>query len=280
MPGNRTLLKIYLPTLIVWAGLAVALCYVLVFWWARTAKTPYIMYCLLGRPLGLEGMFLRASPFAVTLIIYAFFCSLWCRLRQGVRIAMWAVLTVGGLTAARESLLVFRMADFIKRASQPPQYLEHIVAPDGKRQFVLYTDRVGIDDETWYVLKIDSDVDPTTLRIPRGFVNAGTPEEKEWAQRTLFWNWTEAGHHRRDPHLKLVKDRYLIFVRGGLNHALYDLETDRVLIEDGSPWHSLVHSPEYRSLNPEPGRKAMAALMDDWVRKNLHGPIEEIVKGE
>lgn len=96
--------------------------------------------------------------------------------------------------------------------------------------------------------------------------------------KTLFWNWSEAGHHRTDPKIKIVKDRYLIFVRGGLNHALYDIQSKIVRVSEESPWHALVYSDEYEAMNPKPSNDEETNLMDAWVRKHLHNPIEQIIK--
>lgn len=170
------------------------------------------------------------------------------------------------------------IAEAYERASQPPQYIQHIVAPDQTVQFALYTDIAGFDDVTWYVLKLNPTVDPAKLRLPKGFTNASTDAEREWMEKTLFWNWCEAGHHRADPQIKIVKDRYLIFQRGGLNHALYDIQSKTVRVSEESPWHGLVYSEEYEAMDPKPSSDEVTGLMDAWVRKHLHDPIEKIIQ--
>jgi hypothetical protein len=170
------------------------------------------------------------------------------------------------------------MAEAYERASKPPQYIQHIVAPDDSAQFALYTDVAGFDDVSWYVLKLDPDTDPKALNIPKVFTRASTDSEKAWMAKTLFWNWSEAGHHNADPQIKIVKDRYLVFVRGGLNHALYDIQTKEVLVSEVSPWHGLVASGEYDPMDPEPSVEEVTELMDAWVRQHLHDPIERIVQ--
>lgn len=172
------------------------------------------------------------------------------------------------------------IAKAYERASQPPQYVQHIVvvAPDQTVQFALYTDLAGFDDVTWYVLKLDPTVDASKLKTPKGFTNASTDAEKEWMAKTLFWNWSEAGHHRTDAKIKIVKDRYLIFVRGGLNLALYDIQSKSVRVSEESPWHGLVYSDEYKAMNPKPSNDEETKLMDAWVKKRLHDPIEQIIQ--
>jgi len=169
------------------------------------------------------------------------------------------------------------VAKAVERAAEPPQYVQHIPSPDGSKQFALYCDIAGFDDLTWYVLKLDRNVDAIRIEIPKGFTNATTSQEREWLNKTLFWNWSEAGHHRDNPHLRLVDDRYLVFVRGGLNHALYDITDNAVLIAEESPWHGLVYSDEYEAINPPPTDDVEAKMMDTWVRENLHDPIERII---
>ncbi len=161
--------------------------------------------------------------------------------------------------------------------SQPPKYLQHILSPDGTEQFVLYTDIAGFNEATWYVLKLGAEVDVKKVKIPKGFTNASTDTEKEWMDKTLFWNWSEAGHHRSEPSIKIAKGRYLVFVRGGLNHALYDIQSKTVRVAEGSPWHGLVYSDEYEALDPKPSHDGESKLMDSWVRKHLHDPIEQII---
>lgn len=186
--------------------------------------------------------------------------------------------TKNGTAGPTEEQLQQIIAKAYEQASKPPQYIQHIVAPDKTVQFALYTDLAGFDDRTWYVLKLGPTEDAIQLEIPKGFTNASTDTEKEWMAKTLFWNWSEAGHHRSDPKIKIVKDRYLVFVRGGLNHALYDLESEKVRVSEESPWHGLVYSEDYEAINPKPTSEEEAKLMEAWVRNHLHDPIEQIIQ--
>ncbi len=82
----------------------------------------------------------------------------------------------------------------------------------------------------------------------------------------LFWNYSEDGDHYDNPNIEIVKERFLVFSRGGLSHSLYDLKTKAVLVNDESPWGSFEESWQFKN-------------MDAWVRSKLHQKIERIVKG-
>ncbi len=146
--------------------------------------------------------------------------------------------------------------------------IQTLEAPSQNEEFVLLTDISGFDDRAWYV-----------YQLPLGA--ALTKEMKSGHDKTgvLFWNYSEAGDHYDNSRIEILKDRYLVFSRGGLNHSLYDLQTRQVLVNDESPWHSFIDSEQFNKHgeNPPPGMKGRG--MDAWVRSNLHLKIERIVNG-
>lgn len=134
--------------------------------------------------------------------------------------------------------------------------------PEMHKQLVLLTDLAGFDDRSWYVYQIDSG-----SRL--------TDEQREGhnTKGVLFWNYSEAGEHKSNPHIRLVGDRYLVFTRGELDHSLYDLKEDQVLVNEISPWGAAVAKPDINL-----SAQAEAAVVDEWARKNLHEPIQKLTK--
>jgi len=73
-------------------------------------------------------------------------------------------------------------------------YSQHIKSPDGKFNYCLYSDGVGIGDPGYYVLKLESNIDPKKLRINWNFRTGTKPEDMEWmAKRQILSNYDEAG---------------------------------------------------------------------------------------
>ena len=107
-------------------------------------------------------------------------CSIWCVLlclgctpNQADTVSSAQADRIEGESAGpTEEQLQQIIAKAYERASQTPQYVQHIVAPDQTVQFALYTDLAGFDDVTWYVLKLGPNVDASELKIPKGFTNA------------------------------------------------------------------------------------------------------------
>lgn len=151
---------------------------------------------------------------------------------------------------------------------------EKIKSPDGTSWFALYHDYGGFGDPEWDIFKIPIEEIPEKLKIPCGYNFADSSKSDFWKKRMLMWNWSEGGNHTSNPHIKMFKNRYIVFIRGGLYHGLYDIEEDRTLITDESPWHSFMHSD---------GRKSSINRdkeIDQWVRDNLHNPIKEIIEND
>ena len=133
--------------------------------------------------------------------------------------------------------------------------------PRENARFVLMTDIAGFGDRAWYV-----------YRLADGAVETAAMNAAHDKTGVLFWNYAEAGHHVTDPRIDILKDRYLVFSRGGLRHSLYDLKTRKLLVNETAPWGSYVSA----NRNQTPGEKEMR----DWVRTHLDRPIGLIVNGE
>ena len=164
---------------------------------------------------------------------------------------------------------------------KPQEYLtfqEKLMSPDGTAWFSLYHDYSGIGDPDWHVFKIPNDEDPKSLKIPTAYRHTDSDVHDFWKNRMLMWNWSEAGNHKSNPHIEIHGQRYLVFIRGGYYHGLYDIEENKTLITDTSPWHSLVYSRDHDSTKSGLKLDQIDAQMDKWVEDTLHNPIKEIVE--
>jgi len=110
------------------------------------------------------------------------------------------------------------------------------------------------------------------LKIPCGYNFEDSKKSVFWTKRMLMWNWSEAGNHTSNPNIKIFNERYIVFIRGGYYHGLYDIKTDHTLITDDSPWHSFMSSYKRR---PSKNRDIE---MDQWVKDHLHNPIKAIIE--
>jgi hypothetical protein len=181
------------------------------------------------------------------------------------------------LAIAKEMRLMGMWTHAMATVTEPAKCIQCLDSPDGEHKYALYHDVAGGDDHEWFVTKLKVYENPDALIVPKSFMNCSTPEEREWMDKTILFNWSEAGEHRENPHIKLVGDRYLVFERGGLYHGLYDIQEEETLITEESPWHSYIYSEEYESIKPQPSHEQRKQLLDDWVRRKLHEPIKEII---
>ena len=164
---------------------------------------------------------------------------------------------------------------------KPQEYLtfqEKLISPYGTAWFALYHNYSGIGDPDWHVLKIPVDEDPESLKIPVAYEFTDPDMNDFWKNRMLMWNWSEAGNHVSNPHIEIIGRKYLVFIRGGYYHGLYDIDEDKTLITDTSPWHSFVYSEEHGSTKLDLKLDQIDAQMDKWVEDTLHNPIKEIVE--
>ena len=112
--------------------------------------------------------------------------------------------------------------------------LQQIEYPAMQSEFILLTDIAGFGDRAWYV-----------YRVPLGTKISKDMKKAHDHSKTIFWNYSEAGNHTADPHIEIIRNKYLLFCRGGLYHSLYDLRSGKTIINDESPWGSFVQSSDY-----------------------------------
>lgn len=124
--------------------------------------------------------------------------------------------------------------------------------------YALYFSVAGFDDVEFQILKWKKEnwndfetVDKRTID------NSNQNFEK------VAFNYDE-GPKNLDNVRIFIQNDYLIMERSGLYHSLYDLKTNKLLINEESPWHS-------EEDNSDEG-------MNKWIKENLHDKIEEKIK--
>lgn len=144
---------------------------------------------------------------------------------------------------------------------------------DGEYFFALYSDSAFAGDQSWHIFKFQSDIDVKNLQIPRIY----RQNHNEWLEKQITWSYSEGGYHLQNAHIEIIGDTYLIFVRGELYHSLYDIETNKMLIEDHSPWHTWIESDEYKEISFNASHEEKKKSIEKWKRKILHNPIAQLI---
>jgi len=154
------------------------------------------------------------------------------------------------------------------------QYLDFqqkIVSPDGQRVFALFSDYYGIGDPSWYVFVLDSSQKPEQMSMPLNCWN-----KRPRADWLVMRNWSESGVDMGDPHIELIDDRYLVMVRGGLYHGVYNVQTDITLFQDICPWHTWYTGTEgAKGINYEDHKP----ILHDWEKATIHERCRAIIEG-
>jgi len=144
-------------------------------------------------------------------------------------------------------------------------HIQTLEMPDRKIQFILLTDICGIGDPAWYVYKL-----PIGADITKRMKTAHD------TKNVLFWNYSELGDHCDNPKIEIIREKYLVFTRGGLHHSLYDIDKAEVLINEECPWSASLTEGEAKGPSGRPmSNEEEMKRMDVWVRENLHSKIEK-----
>jgi hypothetical protein len=145
-------------------------------------------------------------------------------------------------------------------------HIQTVKIPEKNIQFVLLTDIAGFGDRAWYI-----------YQLPIGAITTKKMKTGHDTEGVLFWNYSEAGDHYDNPKIFILKNKYLVFSRGGLYHSLYDIENNQVVINDESPWASYIQEESTNKSGSFRNDVEMKERMNAWVKKNLHIKIEKIL---
>jgi len=147
-------------------------------------------------------------------------------------------------------------------------HIQTLKLPDKNIQFILLTDIAGFGDRAWYV-----------YQLPIGAKITKTMKMGHNQEGVLFWNYSETGIHYDNPNLKVLKDKFLVFSRGELYYSLYNIKTQKVMVNDVSPWASyLTDSESKNSFNKSSNYEETMKKLERWVHQNLHAKIEKALK--
>ena len=122
--------------------------------------------------------------------------------------------------------------------------------------YVLYFTMAGFDDMQWDIIKWKKENWNGKERLNREKIKKDKSIEK------ILWNYDEGAKNTENIRMFIQND-YLIMERGNLFHSLYDLKSEKVILNEESPWFAS------NSNNKE--------KMNEWIKENLHNKIEKII---
>ena len=134
-------------------------------------------------------------------------------------------------------------------------YLQHVAVDE--YVYVLYLSMAGFDDIHWDVVRWRAAEWRNGERLSPVRLEADATVVR------LFGNYDEGPKNVEDVRL-YRREHYLVLDRGGLHHSLYDLQGQRVVLNEESPWHA--------------SGGADAADLDAWIHNHLHAPIDSVLR--
>lgn len=154
--------------------------------------------------------------------------------------------------------------DAHKKLFKDWHYLEHVIKD--KYVYGLYFSIAGFEDLEWQVVRIKKDkwmnqekLDKEEMKnISYNTINNKSEIDNQ-SILPLFFNWDE-GPKNMD-HIKIfIQNDYLVLERGKLYHSLYDLKTQKTIVNCECPWC------DSKAKDKE--------SMNIWIKENLHNKIE------
>lgn len=122
--------------------------------------------------------------------------------------------------------------------------------------YVLYFTMAGFDDIEWNIFRWDQDDWKNEERLSQEIA------AKDSLVTKILWNYDEGPKNIENIRI-FIKNDFLVMERGNLYHSLYDLRTEKVIINEESPWHASNGEGKER--------------MNEWIKSNLHDKIEIIL---
>jgi hypothetical protein len=158
------------------------------------------------------------------------------------------------------------------------EYSQHIKSPDGKFNYCLYLDNVGIgDDPGYYILKLNKSINPEKLYIKWSSDNGVKAEDSEWLRnKQILFNYDEAGFLTSNPKLEIINNRHLVFSRGGYYFGLYDIKTEKDTFNIGSPWNEWKNKSNYKSEKYDRDKEEVEYR--SWLKQNIDRKIRNYIE--
>jgi len=123
--------------------------------------------------------------------------------------------------------------------------------------YVLYFTMAGFDDMEWSIYKWNKGDWKNEERLSR------EKAKKDSSVVKILWNYDEGPKNTENIRIFIQND-YLIMERGNLYHSLYDLITEKVILNKESPFHVSEEDEKEK--------------MNNWIKVNLHDKIEKQIK--
>lgn len=146
-------------------------------------------------------------------------------------------------------------------------YLNHIA--DDKYVYVLYFSMAGFNDMEWQAVRFKKSawenqekIDKKELENLKSQIKNGQIKIDKTKYFPLFFNYDEGDANHKNIKF-FIKNRFLVLERNGLYHSLYDLDLQKTILNEESPWHSS-------------GMKEKEE-MNLWIKQNLHSKIDSII---
>ena len=122
--------------------------------------------------------------------------------------------------------------------------------------YVLYFTMAGFDDMEWNIFKWKKDNWSEEERLSR------EKAENDDSIVKILWNYDEGP--KNDENIRIfIKNDYLVMERSNLYHSLYDLKSQKVILNEESPWHVADGKDKEK--------------MNEWIKENLHDKINLIL---
>lgn len=157
-------------------------------------------------------------------------------------------------------------------------YQSHIEPNKGNYNYGLYLDAVGIGDLGFYVLKIEKDINPKDVYVEWNPKTGSNKEQDQWImERTILFNYAEAGFHTSNPKIEIVNNKFLVMSRGGYYHGLYDIEKHEMIYDDGSPWNTWHATLDDSLKHGKYDKQRDKVLFGKWMKDNVHAKIDSVI---
>jgi hypothetical protein len=121
--------------------------------------------------------------------------------------------------------------------------------------YALYFSVAGFDDVEFQIVKWKEDDWIKSDKLSKDIVDK--PNQKF---QLIAFNYDEGPKNLKNVKIFVTND-YLVMERNGLYHSLYDLKTNKLIINNESPWHS--------------SNAENLENMNQWITDNLHSKIEQ-----
>lgn len=127
--------------------------------------------------------------------------------------------------------------------------------------YVLYFSMAGFDDLEWCILKWKKQQWKSQDKVDKQLVE----DSKHIRNKNfefLCFNYDEGPKNKNDVKI-FIKEHYLVLSRGGLYHSLFDLRSQKLLINESCPYCE--------------SQSKSKKEMNVWIKKNLHDKIDKII---